>query len=102
MLKVARDLIWPGTPNIQDLMSERVAKLRQEQMAALHNIGWLTCDAPSSMAKSRPPMGAPKAADTPAAAPQATKSRFSLSVRKSRKILVLMGNRPRISEEDLP
>ena len=30
-----------------------------------------------------PPMGAPKAEVTPAAAPQATKSRFSRSLRKS-------------------
>ena len=33
--------------------------------------------APSSRQKRTPPMGAPKAAATPAAAPQATKSRFS-------------------------
>ena len=32
------------------------------------------------MAKSKPPSGAPNAAATPAAAPQATKSRFSESV----------------------
>jgi hypothetical protein len=37
----------------------------------------------SSSVKSTPAMGAPKAAATPAAAPQATKSRFSWSLRKS-------------------
>mmetsp|Transcript_9527 Transcript_9527/g.33771 ORF Transcript_9527/g.33771 Transcript_9527/m.33771 type:complete len:357 (+) Transcript_9527:1046-2116(+) len=35
------------------------------------------CEAPSSTAKSTPPMGAPKAAATPAAAPAAMKSRDS-------------------------
>lgn len=37
--------------------------------------------APSSNANMTPPMGAPKAAATPAAVPHATKSRFSLSFR---------------------
>jgi hypothetical protein len=41
-------------------------------------------EAPSSRANKTPPMGAPNAAATPAAAPQATKSRFSGSVRNSR------------------
>jgi hypothetical protein len=36
-------------------------------------------EAPSSIENSTPPMGAPKAAATPAAAPQAIKSRFSAS-----------------------
>jgi len=40
-------------------------------------------EAPSSKENSTPPIGAPKAAATPAAAPQDTKSRFSLSFRKS-------------------
>mmetsp|Transcript_19878 Transcript_19878/g.30501 ORF Transcript_19878/g.30501 Transcript_19878/m.30501 type:complete len:221 (-) Transcript_19878:705-1367(-) len=40
-------------------------------------------DAPSSSENSTPPMGALKAEQTPAAAPQATKSRFSRSLRKS-------------------
>lgn len=37
----------------------------------------------SSRVKSTPAIGAPNAAATPAAAPQATKSRFSWSLRKS-------------------
>ena len=41
-------------------------------------------DAPSSNENKTPPIGAPNAAATPAAAPQATKSRTSLSVKKSR------------------
>ena len=39
-------------------------------------------EAASSIAKRTPPMGAPKAAATPAAAPAETKSRLSWSLRK--------------------
>ena len=39
---------------------------------------WFQKDAPSSKLKSTPPIGAPKAAATPAAAPLDTKSRLSL------------------------
>ena len=42
--------------------------------------------APSSSEKSTPPMGAPNAAATPAAAPHATKSRVSRSERISASI----------------
>ncbi len=40
-------------------------------------------DAPSSSENNTPPMGAPNAAATPAAAPHTMKSRFSRSLRKS-------------------
>ena len=49
--------------------------------------------------RSAPPMGAPKAAATPAAAPHATKSRFSWSLRKGRNLLQVV-SRPQ--EELLP
>ena len=42
---------------------------------------------PSSNANSTPPIGAPKAAATPAAAPHATKSRFSASFLNSWNLL---------------
>ena len=38
-------------------------------------------DAPSSSANKTPPIGAPKALATPAAAPHEMKSRFSISLR---------------------
>ena len=41
---------------------------------------WFQKLEPSSRAKSTPPIGAPKAAATPAAAPAETKSRFSLKI----------------------
>ena len=43
---------------------------------------WFQKLAPSSKLNSTPPTGAPKAAETPAAAPPETKSRFSVSLRK--------------------
>ncbi|KNC71286.1 hypothetical protein SARC_16177, partial [Sphaeroforma arctica JP610] len=51
----------------------------------------------SSSANRTPPMGAPKAAATPAAAPQLTKSRFALSVRNMRMCVLIHGR-----EVDLP
>lgn len=50
------------------------------------------CDAPSSTAKSTAPIGAPKAALTPAAAPAATKSRYSASALQLVKLVKLIKN----------
>ena len=47
-------------------------------LTVLHVRPWFQNDDPSSKLKSTPPMGAPKAAATPAAAPLDTKSRLSL------------------------
>ena len=52
----------------------------------LQTRAWFQNEAPSSRLNNTPPTGAPKAADTPAAAPADTKSRFSVSLRKSWKI----------------
>ena len=51
-------------------------------LTILHVSAWFQKLAPSSRLNRTPPTGAPKAADTPAAAPAETKSRFSWSVRK--------------------
>ena len=54
-----------------------------------HVSDWFQKLAPSSKAKRTPPIGAPNAADTPAAAPQAMKSRFTWSQRKSLNIWIV-------------
>lgn len=46
---------------------------------------WFQNEEPSSKLKRVPPIGAPKAAATPAAAPADTKSRLSLRVQKEYK-----------------
>lgn len=57
-----------------------------QALTILQANAWFQKLAPSSRLKSTPPTGAPKAADTPAAAPPATKSRFSVSDRKNSNI----------------
>ena len=53
-----------------------------EHTSARHVNGWFQKLEPSSRLKRTPPNGAPNAADTPAAAPADTNSRFSSSQRK--------------------
>lgn len=53
-----------------------------EQKSTFHVSPWFQKDEPSSRLNKVPPIGAPKAAATPAAAPADTKSRLSLSLRK--------------------
>jgi hypothetical protein len=55
------------------------------QNSVRHVSVWFQKDAPSSKTNKTPPIGAPNAEATPAAAPQATKSRFSRSLRKPAK-----------------
>lgn len=52
--------------------------LRKALLTTLHVSHWFQKDEPSSRLNRVPPMGAPKAAATPAAAPADTKSRLSL------------------------
>ena len=52
------------------------------KLTILHVSAWFQKLAPSSKLNSTPPTGAPKAAETPAAAPPETKSLFSVSLRK--------------------
>ena len=59
---------------------------QQSSLTILHVRAWFQKLAPSSRLNRTPPIGAPNAADTPAAAPPDTKSRFSVSVRKYLKI----------------
>ncbi len=47
-------------------------------LTVLHVSDWFQKEEPSSKLKRTPPMGAPNAAATPAAAPEETKSRLSL------------------------
>lgn len=51
-------------------------------LTTFHVSPWFQKDEPSSRLNKVPPIGAPKAAATPAAAPADTKSRLSLRKRK--------------------
>mmetsp|Transcript_19543 Transcript_19543/g.36800 ORF Transcript_19543/g.36800 Transcript_19543/m.36800 type:complete len:93 (-) Transcript_19543:177-455(-) len=69
--------------------------MKDEVIAAnivLHVSCGLQYEAPSSKQNSTPPSGDPKAAAIPAAAPQAMKSRFSLSFRNARNLEKLVSN----------
>lgn len=75
--------------NLPDLKKFRVNDETIEQKNERQVNCWFQKLAPSSSENNTPPIGAPKAAATPAAAPEDTKSRFSVSLRKSEKKGVL-------------
>lgn len=81
---------WTKKP-LPDLKKLSVNDETIEQKKERHVSCWFQKLAPSSRENSTPPIGAPKAAATPAAAPEETKSRFSVSLRKSAKKGVLWG-----------
>ena len=56
----------------------KILKLILVPLTVLHVRDWFQNEEPSSKLKRTPPMGAPNAAATPAAAPEETKSRLSL------------------------
>ena len=75
--------IWPNwLPGSVESRTLSISVEQSAQKKVRHVSGCDQYVAASSSAKSTPPIGAPKAAATPAAAPAETKSRLSWSLRK--------------------
>ena len=63
--------------NVRSRLRKKVELMAQKNVLQVKC--WCQKETPSSRTNMTPPKGAPNAAETPAAAPQATKSRLALS-----------------------